>query len=293
MTRWGRLYGGTYNHRKIVMLREKFPSDWRSWYVLIDLAIEVDDDGWIYVSPGVPYDLSMLCRILGIKRAITLQSFLNYLSIIDLITVNDKGILLLGFGDRNYLSDCSTPRVQKYREKLIGETLPKRSSNVSETTMKRTIDRDRNRDIDRTEKETPLPPSRGNGYTDDFSKWWSEYPNRRKSGKPKVFKKWQQLKKAGELPELPEMISTLEKQKKSADWIKDAGEFIPGPFPYLNQSKFLDESIQPSREPPPIIRNPSCPRCHGKGLYQSGTMPDGSPAFLNCKCEKQNDHTAN
>lgn len=246
MSRWGRLYGGTYNHRKIVMLREKFPSDWRSWYVLIDLAIEVDDDGWIYVSPGVPYELPMLSKILGIKRAITLQSFLNYLAIIDLITVNDKGILLLGFGERNYLSDCSTARVQKYREKIVNETLQKRCRNVSETTLKRTRNRDRNRDIDRTEKETPLTPKRGNGYEPDFENWWSEYPTRRKSGKPKVFKKWNQLKKAGELPTLPEMLSTLERQKRSQDWIKNAGEFIPGPFPYLNQSKFIDESKSPA-----------------------------------------------
>ena len=243
MTRWGRLYGGTYNHRKIVMLREKFPSDWRSWYVLIDLAIEVDDDGWIYVSPGVPYDLSMLCRILGIKRSITLQSFLNYLSIIDLITVNDKGILLLGFGERNYLSDCSTSRVQKYRGKQKDETLPQRSRNVSETTMKRTIDIDRNRDIDRTEKEPPLPPRRGNGYDDDFELWWKEYPNRRKSGKPKVFDKWKKLKKSGELLNLSEMLSTLSRQKQGIDWTKNGGDFIPGPFPYLNQSKFIDESV--------------------------------------------------
>lgn len=241
MSRWGRLYGGTYNHRKINLLREQFPSDWRSWYVLIDLAIEVNDDGWIYASPGVPYDPKMLCKIIGIKRANTLQLFLNCLSMLDLIQVNHQGILLLSFAERNYISDCSTPRVQKYREKQKDETFQKQSCNVAETGLKRPRDRDRNRDINIL-KEPPLPPKGGNGYDDDFLAWWNEYPNRRKSGKPKVYKKWLQLKKAGELPPLPEMLRTLEKQKISQDWIKNNGDYIPGPFPYLNQSKYIDES---------------------------------------------------
>lgn len=284
MTRWGRLYGGTYNHRKIVMLREKFPSDWRSWYVLIDLAIEVDDNGWIYVSPGVPYEPAMLCRILGIKRSSTLHTFLNCLSIIDLITVNDRGILLQGFGGRNFLSDCSTERVRKYREKGYNETLPKRSSNVSETGMKRTIDRDRDRDI---LKETPPTPSRGNGIDEDFEIWWKAYPGRRKQGKPVCLAKWKHLRKIGILSPLPEMIKTLEAQKQSLDWIKDAGDFIPGPLPYLNQSKFFDESIS-TMAPPTSTRNPICPRCHGAGLYESGKAADGQPLMTKCNCEREN-----
>lgn len=134
-------------------------------------------------------------------------------------------------------------------------------------------------------RKTLVSPGRGNGVDQDFEIWWKEYPGRRKTGKPVCLAKWKHLHKIGTLPPLDEMIATLKAQKQSLDWIKDAGEFIPGPLPYLNQSKFLDESIQPSREPPQTIRNPACPRCHGKGIYQSGTMPDGSPAFLNCKCE--------
>ena len=158
--------------------------------------------------------------------------------------------------------------------------------------MKRTIDRDRDRNRNIL-KETPPTPSRGNGVDEDFEIWWKAYPGRRKQGKPVCLAKWKHLNKSGTLPPLPIMLSTLEAQKQSFDWIKDAGEFIPGPLPYLNQSKFFDESIQPSREPPPITRDPACIRCHGKGIYQSGTMPDGSPAFLKCKCEKQNDKNAN
>jgi len=316
MSRWGRLYGGCRNHRKIIMLREKFPSDWRAWYVLLDLAIENDDNGWIYVAPGQPYTISQLAKILSIKRAKSVQSFLNLVSLLDLCTINDKGILLNGFTDRNFISDCSTTRVRKYREKQKEETELERFENATETLPKRTRDRDRDRE------KHPLTPTSGgletrenlgaeakakgtnpratetnpralktnsrkdNGFDPDFEEWWKAYPGRRKQGKPVCLAKWKYLKKAGSLPPLPEMLSTLEAQKQGLDWIKDAGEFIPGPLPYLNQSKFLDESI-PIREPTPKIRDPSCPRCRGSGLYQSGKMPDGSIAMTTCTCDNE------
>jgi hypothetical protein len=137
---------------------------------------------------------------------------------------------------------------------------------------------------------TPPSPPRGNGVETDFEIWWSVYPGRRKQGKPVCLAKWKHLHKIGTLPPISEMLSTLEAQKHSLDWLKEAGEFIPGPLPYLNQSKFFDESIQ-TTGPQGVsrkARNPDCPRCHGKGLYPSGTMPDGSPAMKNCECEKQN-----
>ena len=55
--------------------------------------------------------------------------------------------------------------------------------------------------------------------------------------------KWRHLRKTGVLPPIHEMLITLEAQKKSLDWTKNGGDFIPGPMPYLNQTKFLDESV--------------------------------------------------
>lgn len=54
------------------------------------------------------------------------------------------------------------------------------------------------------------------------------------------------MKKSGKLPPLPEMVTTLQAQKQSLDWTKDGGEYIPGPLPYLRQSKFHDESVKSS-----------------------------------------------
>jgi hypothetical protein len=125
----------------------------------------------------------------------------------------------------------------------------------------------------------------GNGIDQDFETWWKAYPGRRKQGKPVCLAKWKHLRKTGTLPPLSEMLSTLEAQKQSLDWVKDAGEFIPGPLPYLNQSKFFDESVQSGSPPAPSSRDPACPRCQGSGLFPGGKMPDGSPAMRPCDCE--------
>jgi len=139
---WGRLYAGTRNHRKIKILAERLPSLWTYWYVLIDLAIEVDDGGWVYVSPGIPYTFKELAKELRIRRADHAETLCRTLEEIKMITISDKGILLNSFSERNFESDISTPRVQKYREQQKEtkqkETAVKRFGNVSETDQTRT-----------------------------------------------------------------------------------------------------------------------------------------------------------
>jgi hypothetical protein len=139
---WGRLYAGTRNHRKIKILAQRLPSLWPFWYVLIDLAIEVDDGGWIYVSPGVPYTMKELAKELRLYRHTQAIKLTDELQSLDMITLSDKGILLNSFSERNFESDNSTPRVQKYREKQKqinnDGTDTKRYGNVSVTDQNRT-----------------------------------------------------------------------------------------------------------------------------------------------------------
>ncbi len=78
---WGRLYGGTRNHRKIKILREKFPEHWTAWYALIDMAIECDDAGWIYVFKGHPYTDKDLAKEMGFRFQKTARMFLELISI--------------------------------------------------------------------------------------------------------------------------------------------------------------------------------------------------------------------
>lgn len=115
-----------------------------------------------------------------------------------------------------------------------------------------------------TEKETVIPPlnnrritvkkrknnllqtpengdgdGEGNGeYIDDnFTLFWKSYPNKKNKGyAEKVFKK---ISPDDEL--LSKILSKLAEAKKSAEWTKNAGQFIPHPSTWLNAKGWENE----------------------------------------------------
>lgn len=89
---------------------------------------------------------------------------------------------------------------------------------------------------------TPPTPSRGSGYSDDFEAFWKSYPNRKAKGN--AFKAWEKARKAKTLPELDVILSAVEAQKKSHDWLKEGGRYIPHPATWLNASRWDDEITQ-------------------------------------------------
>lgn len=76
-----------------------------------------------------------------------------------------------------------------------------------------------------------------------FDEFWDCYP--RKVGKAKAEESWAKIKD----PEstLLEILSALAWQKRSDQWTKPGGQFIPHPVTYLNQKRWND---QPPEETP-------------------------------------------
>lgn len=106
---------------------------------------------------------------------------------------------------------------------------------------------------------------------DAFSKFWAEYPN--KKAKPNAVKAWAKLKVNDEL--FAKIMDGLARYKKSPEWTKDFGSFIPHPATWLNAKRWEDEVT---------VSASSSSRHHGfdkidysKGLGQENT--DGSFNF--------------
>lgn len=78
-----------------------------------------------------------------------------------------------------------------------------------------------------------------------FDEFWSEYP--RKVGKGDAEKSW--LKISDPESTLLVVLSALAWQKRSDQWTKNNGEFIPHPATYLNQRRWED---QPPEEKPVV-----------------------------------------
>jgi hypothetical protein len=142
---------------------------------------------------------------------------------------------------------------------------------------------------------TPPEPVKEVKAKANFEIWWKAFPNRRKVGKPKCYTKWLQLRRDKKLLPLPQMLTILERQKRSKDWLKDGGDFIPGPHPYLNQFMFMDESVGvtvstvPSHQPAEEVMtpdnvhkyaDPNCPECQGKGMF----VKEGPMGQMRVRC---------
>lgn len=85
-------------------------------------------------------------------------------------------------------------------------------------------------------EKTGGEPKRRNAseYSPEFESFWTAYP--RKEAKGSAFKAWQKQK-----PPLSVCLSALAWQKKSDQWTKDAGSFIPHPASWINARRWEDE----------------------------------------------------
>ena len=70
----------------------------------------------------------------------------------------------------------------------------------------------------------------------DFETFWNAYP--RKEGKQKARAAFAKVTVPVE-----ELLEAIEAQKKSAQWSKDGGQFIPHPATWLNGSRWLDQMV--------------------------------------------------
>lgn len=78
-----------------------------------------------------------------------------------------------------------------------------------------------------------------------FQRFWSTYPKKKNKGTAR--KAWKKIKPSDELVDT--MVAKIEQAKKSADWKKDGGQFIPYPATWLNAEGWEDEPEGLNNEP--------------------------------------------
>lgn len=132
---------------------------------------------------------------------------------------------LTNWEKRQYVSDSSTPRVRKHRDKKKDglkqdETLQKLPSNALEQ--------------NRTEQKQT---KRTESYDSLFESFWDCYP--KKAGKDAAKKAFTRRKPDKELTD--KMIEAMSLQKQSESWVRDGGQYIPHPATWLNQGRWMDE----------------------------------------------------
>jgi hypothetical protein len=80
-----------------------------------------------------------------------------------------------------------------------------------------------------------------------FAQFWMAYP--KKVGKGAAVKAFTKLKPSADL--LSKMLEAIEKQKRSDQWQRDKGQYIPNPSTWLNQTRWEDELGEVGQETKP------------------------------------------
>ena len=106
----------------------------------------------------------------------------------------------------------------------IPETLTRTTCGLPDQPEKRRIDKSR-------EEKTIAQKS-----TQVFDQFWSAYPKKRSKGDAE--KAWKQLKPK---PDMNKVLKSIEQLKKSHDWQKENGKYIPYPATWLRAKGWEDE----------------------------------------------------
>lgn len=125
-----------------------------------------------------------------------------------------------------------TQSVKRELHKTQNGNYTKRNSHITEHTTENTTE---NNNICATETCAQAPQT----IDEMFDKFWKAYPKRK--DKKRAYKVFMKIKPDNEL--LQQMLDCIEREKKSLDWLKDNGQYIPYPSSWLNGERWNDEDI--------------------------------------------------
>ena len=110
----------------------------------------------------------------------------------------------------------------------------------ADTDTNKDTDTDTNKDTD-TDNPPFNPPAEPRESVQEkrFAEFWEEYP--KKVGKQDALRKWNKIKPNAEL--FGRIMQAVKDAKKTEQWIKEGGRFIPNPSTWINQGRWDDELI--------------------------------------------------
>jgi predicted phage replisome organizer len=199
-------------------------------YVLFYMTLlleSIDHQGELRFNELIPYDEAMLSTVTDTNVDVV-RSAIKILKSMNLIEIWDDGTIYIN-ETKKMLGENSTERVRRFREKQKVKEIGNVSRNVTETENVTDIDIEIELELDKELKPNV-----------QFEQFWKAYP--KKIGKDKCFRWFNQNKVDHKL--LQSMIQAIQTQKKTQQWIKENGQFIPHPYTWLNQGRWQDEVEQ-------------------------------------------------
>lgn len=190
------------------------------WFEILCLMYESQDRGKLLLN-GQPMPDDALARLLGLDKQVLSASLTKILDYGVASRCESTGALM----NRRMVKDEELRKVRQESGRLGGNPV----------LVKYKVNQKSNQN---SEDEIEIESENSaKGSPREFEQFWEAYP--KKKAKGSAVKAW----KSGKLDEkLPMILTALAWQKKSPDWLKDSGQFIPFPATYLRAARWLDES---------------------------------------------------
>lgn len=139
-------------------------------------------------------------------------------------------------------------------EMLSFKTTETARETATETATVSATQRERNKTKTKT---ISLSAPSGASEADSFARFWQAYP--RKAGKGEARKAWGKLRPDEGLVEA--ILAAVERDRRTDQWQRDDGRFVPYPATWLNQCRWEDEPEDGGNRPKePDFTPPAYPR---------------------------------
>ena len=219
---WFKFYGGEYlSDPKMLALSA---SERSCWLTLLCYASMTGKDGIV-----THLTEEMLMAQSGVSPANDewneTKGVLKKLEKLGMISLSDNEIEVKNWRKRQEMLLTGAERSKRWRD-------TQRVNRNGEVTKKSVV---RNARIE----ENRIEENRIDNNTDHgFNEFWSAYP--RKISKKTAYASWNRIKNLDDAL-TRKIMESLEEHKKSQQWQKDDGKFIPHPSTWLNQERWNDE----------------------------------------------------
>ena len=225
-------------------------------YILFYLKLlveSVDHEGALRFSDTIPYNAEMLSVVTNtnvdiVRSALKVFTELNMIDVLDDSTIymnevskmigsaadNDNAIRQQRFRDNQKASKMAIPDV----------SVTKNNAPVTEAVTNNNESKSIEKDIELekdTDKQLSLLPQPTLATKEEklkllFEDFWKLYPKKVK--KQNAFREFKKIKDIEAL--MPIILDDVERKKRSKNWTKDNGQYIPDPERYIKNERWND-----------------------------------------------------
>jgi len=192
------------------------------WISILCLAGQSPRFGSLYLSEKIPYTIPDIVDAVGIRGDVKrvnefVTNSLNQFDLLDMIQHDERGGIMI----KNFAKRQGSEHPAMVRERVMRHRLKQNGNGDVTAVTGLDIDKDIDKDKDSL-----------------FEQFWLAYPNKKE--KKKAREKYMRI--VAKKPGLhPTIMAALEAQKKSPQWTKDGGRYVPHPTTWLNGERWNDE----------------------------------------------------